>query len=159
MTIRLAARILPFALSLALAAPGALLGQIEEPRIPLQTKLSEINRFRAEYADNYNRKDLTAVVAMYSADIIVVNPEGRVFKGIEATRADLQSSMPWPHLVIESDSVTVYGNTAVDIGTTRLHPANGGEVVTRYMVILRRDMNGWKLVREAITPVGPQSGM
>jgi hypothetical protein len=55
--------------------------------------------------------------------------------------------------------MAVYGNTAVDVGTAKQHPAGGGEMVARYMVVLRRDMNGWKIVRLINTPVTPGNGM
>ncbi len=151
---------LPLVLALALAATTVARAQIEEPRIPLQTKMTELTRFRTEYAESFNKKDVAAVVAMYSNDVIVVQPNGATLKGLDQVRdwfkkggADL------PHLVIESDSIAVYGNTAVDVGTTKAHPAAGGEQVTRYLVVLRRDMNGWKLIRVVQTPVTAGGGM
>jgi ketosteroid isomerase-like protein len=144
---------LPLVLALALAAPTVARAQIEEPRIPLQTKLSELTRFRTEYAVNFNNKDIPAVVAMYSPDIIIVEPTGNTTKGLDAVRAWFTNNAPLPHLVIESDSMAVYGNTAVDVGTAKTHPAAGGEQVVRYLVVLRRDMNGWKLIRIIQTPV------
>lgn len=146
---------LPLVLALALAAPAVARAQIEEPRIPLQTKLTELNRFRTEYAENYNKKDAAAVVAMYSKDVIIINPDGSVIKGLDQLRTAMTSgAADWPHLVIETDSLAVYGNTAVDVGTAKTHPAAGGENVSRYLVVLRRDMNGWKLIRIVNTPVG-----
>lgn len=151
---------LPLALALALATPVVARAQIEEPRIPLQTKVSELNRFRVEYAENFNKKDIAAVVGMYSNDIIVVEPTGNVIKGLDAVRAWFTAGAAnLPHLVIESDSMAVYGNTAVDVGTAKQHPAAGGEMVARYIVVLRRDMNGWKIVRLINTPVTAGGGM
>ena len=140
-------------LALALA-PTVAVAQIEEPRIPLQTKMTELNRFRTEYADYWNKKDVTSLVAMYSADVMVNDGDGRVYKGHDAVKqwfAERQGNMP--HLVIESDSLAVYGNTAVDMGTSKMHPSGAAEMVARYIVVLRRNMNGWKIVRAAITPV------
>lgn len=151
---------LPLVLALALATPVVARAQIEEPRIPLQTKVSELNRFRTEYAENWNKKDAAAVASMYSSDVIVVNPDGSVLKGQDQLRAFLNTGTAnWPHLVIESDSLAIYGNTAVDMGTAKQHPAAGGEMVARYIVVLRRDMNGWKLVRLIDTPVTAGGGM
>ncbi|MEP7325086.1 MAG: nuclear transport factor 2 family protein [Gemmatimonadota bacterium] len=151
---------LPLVLALALAATTVARAQIEEPRIPLQTKMSELTRFRTEYAENFNKKDINAVVAMYSRDVIVVEPTGNVIKGIDGVRAWFtQGAANLPHLVIESDSMTVYGNTAVDVGTAKQHPAAGGEMVARYIVVLRRDLNGWKIVRLINTPVTTGGGM
>ena len=151
---------IPLVLALAFAAPAVVSAQIEEPRIPLQTKLSELTRFRTEYAENFNKKDAPAVVAMYSKDVIVINPDGSMTKGLDALRANMTAAATtWPHLVISSDSMAVYGNTAVDVGTATVHPAAGGEEVSSYIVVLRRDMNGWKLIRVVNTPVTKGAGM
>jgi ketosteroid isomerase-like protein len=139
-----------FALALA---PTVASAQIEEPRIPLQTKLTELNRFRTEYAEYWNSKNLTALSAMWSSDAMLNDGDGKTYKGeaVKQWYSDHQAAMP--HLVIESDSMAIYGNTAVDMGTSRMHPPGAAEIVARYMVVLRRNMNGWKLVRAAITPV------
>lgn len=140
-----------FALALA---PTVASAQIEEPRIPLQTKLSELNRFRVEYAENWNKKDANALVAMWADDAMFNDGDGMTYSGRAAVQKwynDRAGAMP--HLVLESDSLSIYGNTAVDMGTSKMHPAGGGEQVARYLVVLRRNMNGWKVVRAAITPV------
>jgi ketosteroid isomerase-like protein len=135
-------------------APAVAMAQIEEPRIPLQTKLSELNRFRVEYAENWNSKNIPALVAMWSEDAMFNDGDGQTYRGSAAVKKwynDRSANMP--HLVIESDSLSIYGNTAVDMGTSKMHPAGGGEQVARYIVVLRRNMNGWRVVRAAITPV------
>ena len=146
-------RLAPVLFALALA-PTVASAQIEEPRIPLQTKLSEINRFRIEYAENFNKRDVAALTAMWSEDAMFIDVDGRSYQGRDAVRqwyTERQAALP--HLVIQSDSLAVYGNTAVDMGTSKAHPAAGGEQVARYLVVLRRNMNGWKLVRVSTTPV------
>jgi ketosteroid isomerase-like protein len=140
-----------FALALA---PTVASAQIEEPRIPLQTKMSELTRFRTEYAEYWNSKNVTALTAMWSADAMFNDGDGKTYKGSDAVKqwyTERQANMP--HLVIESDSMAIYGNTAVDMGTTKMHPAGGAEMVARYLVVLRRGMNGWKVVRLGVTPV------
>lgn len=146
-------RLAPVLLALALA-PTVASAQIEEPRIPLQTKLTELNRFRTEYAQYWNEKNVDALVAMWSSDAMFNDADGGTYSGTAAVKkwyTDRASNMP--HLVITSDSLAIYGNTAVDIGTSRMHPSNAPEMVARYMVVMRRNMNGWKIVRAAVTPV------
>lgn len=141
------------ALSLLLGAPALVRAQIEEPRIPLQTRQSELNRFRVEYAEAFNKKDEASVLAMFAPDAILVNADGTMLSGIERIRSGLtRDASHWPHLELESDSLAIYGNTAVDVGTAK-HRDSSGEVVMRYTVVLRRDLNGWKLVRFQSTPV------
>ena len=82
MTHRFRTAFLPIALLLTLA-PTVARAQIEEPRIPLQTKLSELNRFRAEYAENFNKHDVAAVTAMYSPTAMIVTNTGTVVSGRE----------------------------------------------------------------------------
>jgi ketosteroid isomerase-like protein len=146
-------RLAPVLFALALA-PTAASAQIEEPRIPLQTKMSELNRFRVEYAENWNNKNVNALIGMWAADAMFNDADGKTYKGSDAVKQwYTERAANMPHMVIESDSLAIYGNTAVDMGTTKMHPAGGAEQVARYMVVLRRNMNGWKVVRAAITPV------
>lgn len=143
-----------FLFVLASAAPSVASAQIEEGRIPLQTALTELFRFRESYGETYNRKDTAALTAMFDVDAIMINDAGVVFKGRAAIgKLIADGAATQPHMVIQSDSLRVYGNTAVDVGTLRLHPAGSPEVVTRYMVVLRRGFNEWKLVYVANTPV------
>lgn len=142
----------PVLLTLGLATPA--LAQIDEPVVPLQTKQTELYRFRVEYAENFNKHDVAAVLAMYAPDARVVAANGAVFVGTEQIRGMLtQSVSEIPHLIIASDTMEVFGNTAVDMGTSTAHPAAGGEQVTRYVVVLRRDLKGWHLIRVIVTPV------
>jgi ketosteroid isomerase-like protein len=153
MSLRFPAAYLPLVLMLTLT-PAVARAQIDEPRIPLQTKMTELNRFRTEYAENFNKHDAAAVAAMFAADGSVIAPNGAVFTGNDQiTQYLLQGTRDIPHIIIASDSTVVYGNTAIDLGKTTAHPAAGGEMVTRYLVVLNRDMNGWKIVRLSSTPI------
>jgi ketosteroid isomerase-like protein len=129
--------------------------QIEDGRIPLQTAMTELSRFRDAYAENYNRKDVASVAAMYDTSAVVILPNGRVLKGRAAVSQFMTSSGPLAHMVIESDSIRVFGNTAIDHGTVKQHPNGAPEVVTRYMVVLRRGYNDWKLAYAIQSPVLP----
>lgn len=148
-------RAVPLLLALGLSAPSAAAAQgIEEPRIPLRTALAELNTLRTEFVDAFNRKDGAALADMYATDVLYVDRDGSVVMGDSAARAAIMEAAPnWPHAVLNSENVQVYGNTAIDVGTWTEHPAGGGERVVRYMVVLRRGMNGWKIVRRAAVPV------
>lgn len=141
-------------LTLALAAPSIARAQIEEGRVPLRTAVTELQTFRAEYADDYNKKDVAALTALFAPDAIVILRDGSVFTGQAAIRkAFLTDPAKMPHVVIVSDSMRVYGNTAMDQGTLTSHPPAGGALVDRYLVVLRRGMQDWKIVRLAVVPV------
>lgn len=141
-------------LMLTSAAPAALSAQIPDSVIPLQTVISETNRFRHEYADYYNNKDVERLVGMYAADAILVNADGTAEVGQAAIKAYFTKGAPnFPHMVLKSESLAAYGQTAVDMGTVTLHPQEGGELVNRYLVVLRRTYKEWHVVRVMVVPV------
>ena len=137
---------------LGTAAPSIAYGQgIEEPRVPLRTALMELNTLRTEYAEAYNRHDMAALAGVYASDAILIDAEGVKIEGAEAIRG-FMADRTQGHMVIASDTVRVYGNTAVDVGTVTIHPEGGGEEVAHYMTVSRRGMTGWKLVSAALIP-------
>ena len=141
--------------ALAFVAPSAASAQgVEAPRLPLRTALDELGTLRSAYADAFNRKASGEVAALYAPDAIAILNDGTVLSGGPAiTKAFASEAAKWPHMVIESDSVKVYGNTAVDVGTLRLHPEGGAEIVAHYLVVLRRNMQNWRIVSVASVPV------
>ena len=125
--------------------------QIEEPRIPLQTAIDELNRFRAEYADNLSRKDVAALVAMYSPDAIVIRADANTAMDRDAIRAWLvERTQKSQSATVTSDSLRAFGNTAVDVGTTTIVRQGGEQTVSRYLAVFRRRMRDWKIVRVAL---------
>lgn len=148
-------RVAPLLLTAGLVVPSFALAQgIAPGRTPLRTSLDEIRVVRESYAEAYNRKDAAAVASVYADDAVVVFPDGSMLSGSEAIAAHLKAEAPnWPHLVIKSDTVRVYGNTAVDIGTATMHPKEGAEEISRYMVMTRRGMNGWKVTHVTLVPM------
>jgi uncharacterized protein (TIGR02246 family) len=148
---------LPLVVSLACLLPTLANGQgIERPRVPLRTALDELRDLRESYAEAFNKKDTGTVVNMYEPDAIVIQGDGTVLSGREAIRKGLEGSK-WPKLTITSDSVRVFGNTAVDVGTVRASPAEGGENVSHYLVVLRRGLKQWKVLRLASVPANPKA--
>ena len=122
----------------------------------MQTALTELARFRERYAEMYNTKDVAELALMYGDHAIVIAKDGSMTVGKPAITALLKMLAPsFTHVVITSDSMTVYGNTAVDHGTAKYHPTGKPEVVERYLVVLRRGMKEWKLVSLASVPVVP----
>jgi len=143
-----------FLLGLVLGLPGAAAAQIPDSVVPLRTVINEVNQFRSEYAEYYNAKDADKLAAMYDANAVVILDTGEQVTGIAAIKAHMTKMAPnWPHIVITSDTLIAYGPTAIDVGTTKMHPAGGGEMVGKYLVVLRRHLGVWKLVRVAVTPV------
>ena len=148
-------RAVPLLLMLGLAAPSVVAAQgVEEPRIPLRTALMELNTLRTEYADAFNRRDGAALAGVYASDAVFIDADGAKMVGNDAIREYMIArSEKGGHMVIASDTVRVYGNTAVDMGTLTIHPEGGGEDVAHYMTVSRRGMTGWKIVSVVQVPL------
>jgi uncharacterized protein (TIGR02246 family) len=144
-------------LLLASAVPSVARAQIPDSTIPLQTVISETNRFRAEYADYFNKKDIAGLMTLYAADAIFTAEGGTRYTGQEEIKAYFTAmAATMPHIVVTSENLLSYGGTAIDMGTITMHPPAGGEVKSRYLAVLRRERGGagnWDLVRVVRTPV------
>ena len=122
-------------------------------RVPLRTALTDLATLRTEYVDAFNKKDASAVTGMYANDAVLILPDGTMLSGqAEIGKRMADDAKTWPHAVIKSDTVRVYGATAVDIGQWVTHPEGGGEQVARYVSIARRGMKGWKIHHAVLVP-------
>ena len=145
----------PLALAASLFIPAIAVGQgVPEPHVPVSTTLGDIAAMRAAYVDAFNAKDAKAASAMYTADAVLLNADGSQTIGMRSiAKLFADSAANWPHAVATSNSVKVYGNTAIDVGTWTVHPMTGGEMVSRYLAVLRHGVNGWKVQSVALVPV------
>ena len=142
-------------LALAVAAPTALVAQGIPANAPaLRTALSDLATLRSTYVDAFNKKDAAEVTSLYADDAVVIMEDGTLLNGGLEIRAAMAEAAPtWPHAVIESDTTRVFGSTAVDLGTWTAHPADGGELKFRYVTILRRGLDGWKITHVSLVPL------
>jgi uncharacterized protein (TIGR02246 family) len=106
---------------------------------------------REEYAEAFYKKDTATLVAMYAADATLIGGDGNVLKGKEAIQKSLEAG-PWQMMSIASDTVRVFGNTAVDVGTVRMAGSGGHQEVSHYLVVLRRGVTTWKINSLAVVP-------
>lgn len=140
------------AVLLALLAPAAATAQgIEKPRVPLRTALDEIRTLREAYQKAYNEKDAAAVANMYLPDAIAIEGDGTVLSGKDAIGSSFHTD-EWTTITIKSDTVRVFSNTALDVGTVTTSMKGGGENTSHYLVVLRRGLQDWKLLRTAVVP-------
>ena len=146
--------------ALSAASPMAAAAQgVETPHIPLRTAIDELNSTRARYAEAFNAKNADAVTAFYLPEAILIDDHGNQTMGAEAIGEMMKKNAPtWPHMVLTSDTVRVYGGTALDFGTIKTHPKAGGENVSRYLAVLRKGTKGWKLAAVSSVPVTTKSG-
>ena len=153
MTLARRARAWPLLMvSLAFLIPSVASGQgIERPRVPLRTALDELRGLREEYAEAFNRKDTAKLVSTYAPDATLIGGDGTVLTGRDAIQKSLEAG-PWMKMSIASDTVRVFGNTAVDVGTVRMSGSEGHEDVSHYLVVLRRGVTAWKINSLAVVP-------
>ena len=129
---------------------------VEAPRVPLRTALAEINTLRSEYAEAYNKKDAAALTAVYLPDAIVIRADGSTLIGRSAIGTAMAEESPtWQQTTIVSDTMRVYGNTAWDVGTFTTQSSEGSAAVSRYLVVLRRGVQAWKISSLAVVPQTP----
>ena len=140
---------------LAAAATSLAVAQgVEAPRVPLRTAIKEINTLRAEYADLYNRKDAAAITAMYLPDAVVVREDGTLLGKTAIGTAMAAEAAGWQQITLASDTMRVFGNTAWDVGSLRGQGPGGEASGSRYLVVLRRGVQTWKISSLAVVPEG-----
>ena len=145
---------LPLVAALAFFATSPATAQgVESPRVPLRTALKEINTIRSEYADLYNKKDAAALTAMYLPDAVVIRGDGSTLLGQGAIGKALgEEAASWNQVTLTSDTTRVFGNTAWDVGTMSSGGSGSEASVSRYLVVLRRGVQTWKISSVAVVP-------
>ncbi len=145
---------LPLVAALAFVATSLAAAQgVEAPRVPLRTAIKEINTLRAEYADLYNKKDAAALMAMYLPDAVMIRDDGSTLLGQAAIGKVLaEEAASWQQITISSDTMRVFGNTAWDVGSLSSQGSGSEASVSRYLVVLRRGVQEWKISSAAVVP-------
>lgn len=129
---------------------------VEAPRVPLRTAISEINTLRAEYAEAYNNKAAETLTAMYLPDAILIRHDGSMLLGqAEIGMAMAKETAGGRQISLASDTLRVFGNTALDVGTLSRKGSEGNATASRYLVVLRRGMQKWRIISSAVVPVAP----
>ncbi len=141
--------------SVAVLAPVAAAAQgVEAPRMPLRTVMSELATMRAAYTHAVSHQDAAALAAMYAPNAMAINGDGTTMNGMKEITEGFKTLAPtWTSIQIKSDTVQVAGGAAWDMGTAHIMKADGKEENSRYLVVLRRGMHGWKIVSSANVPV------
>jgi ketosteroid isomerase-like protein len=150
----MASLLLAMALALLTTSPATAQG-VEAPRVPLRTAIKEINTLRAEYAALYNRKDTTALTAMYLPDAIVIRPGSMLTGQAAVSKAFSEEAANWGQITLSSDTTRVFGNTAWDVGSMSSRGSDGNQSVQRYLVVLRRGVQTWQISSVAVVPETP----
>jgi uncharacterized protein (TIGR02246 family) len=140
-------------LLLCVTAPIAAGQGIKKPATPLRTARDELREFRETYSEAYNKKDTVTVAGMYTPNAVVIQGNGTVVMGKDAIQSAIAKNAPkWNHITLTSDTLRIVGNTAWDVGTSRVQAPEGGELVSHYLTVLRRGSKFWKIERLAVVP-------
>jgi uncharacterized protein (TIGR02246 family) len=116
---------------------------------------TQIERNAAQFAEAFNRGDITAVAAMYDTGAVVLAPNAPVMRGrqnIEALWSGARQQ-GFKTLNLSVQSVESLGDHAIELGnyTLIVQPAGQPEMTDRgkYMVVWKRQADGsWKLYRD-----------
>jgi hypothetical protein len=58
----------------------------------------------------------------------------------------------WGQSTISPDTLRVFGNTAWEVGTMSSQDSDGAVTTSRYLVVLRRGVEAWKVSSVALVP-------
>jgi uncharacterized protein (TIGR02246 family) len=124
--------------------------------------LAAISQVRTDYAAAFNAGDMAKLGTLHTEDAIEypANQPTRQGRAAIVAAAEAMAKEGKHEISITATETLVSGDQAVDIGTfrTTMTPAAGGEPMTmdgRYIVLLRREADGWKLARLLANTAAP----
>ena len=98
-------------------------------------------------------KDAKALTAMYLPDAVLIRGDGSTLLGQDAIGKELADEAPsWKPITLKSDTMRVFGNTAWDIGRLTSQTRMEGDIVSHYLVVLRRGVEKWQISSVAVVP-------
>lgn len=116
---------------------------------------TQIERNAAQFAETFNRGDISALAAMYDTGAVVLAPNAPVMRGRQNVEALWSGARQqgFKTLSLTVQSVESLGAHAIELGsyTLVIQPAGQTETTDRgkYMVIWKRQADGsWKLYRD-----------
>lgn len=132
------------------------------PRAQTTDARAGIDATNRKFEAGWASKDAAAVAALYTADAIVMPPNGPVAKGSQAVLAMWKGALagvPGPIRLITSE-VTAHGDLAHEVGTYEMSGAGGKVADTgKFIVIWKKEGGQWKLHRDIWNSDTPAAGM
>lgn len=113
------------------------------------------------WAELYNAGDFQAVADLYTEDAIVVNFDGRYDVGRQAIYEGLAEPLPEPMdqgtIVVTTEEVEIFGDTAYGMGTYVLSAPDGTTMMQGSFVTIDKLVDGeWKMHRHVINMLMPE---
>ena len=124
----------------------------------LRTTIEASNQ---RWAEALGRGDAAAIAALYTADGKLLPANGNVVSGRPAIQEYWQGAISsgFKAVTLTTVEVEACGNTAYEVGKYTV-PGEGGQVLDTgdYVVIWKREKDGWKLHRDTWTTNSPAPG-
>jgi uncharacterized protein (TIGR02246 family) len=120
-----------------------------------------IEAVNARFADAFSRRDVAAIGQLYAPDAEAYPPGLAPVSGRAAIQDMWKGLLAMPVGRIQLTTVEVDGNgeTAFETGRYTLLGSNGSTMDEgKYIVIWKRDPDGWKLYRDMWSSNSPQQG-
>lgn len=146
--------IAPLALAAFLFAceqPTEETAEMAEPAVDVAAEEQAIRDLADRYEQAYNAADANAVLAMYTSDAIVIQPDGTAEPASTGVPNDMSELPPGATLSIdpESTAIAASGDLAYQTGTSTVTiPSADGTTITstaRYLVTFKKDNAEWKV--------------
>jgi uncharacterized protein (TIGR02246 family) len=115
---------------------------------------AEITAVNRSYQDAVSRGDAGAIADLYTADALLLPPDGPTVKGREAIRQWLSSGFErgLKSLQFESITLEIDGDTASEVAYVTLGSAGlGGQITTvvvKSLVVWKKSAGQWRLHRD-----------
>jgi ketosteroid isomerase-like protein len=98
-----------------------------------QSPANGIDQLRAQWIQHWNARELDALMALYSADAVLLPPPGELIVGREKIKEhfkQLFDSAPSIHIQLTSDKTNSSGDLASDSGTYEETIGGGGVTIS-----------------------------
>jgi len=146
---------LPLVLCVAILSTGCAKNRSEE----VAALKSSIESMNGRFAEAVARRDVAAIVQLYTADAQAYPPGLAIVTGRSAIQDMWKGllSMPVGRLELRTVEVDGNGETAWETGRFTLVGTNGSTIDDgKYIVVWKHDPDGWKLYRDMWSSDSPQ---
>lgn len=125
------------------------------PNVDMRAETAALDNVRTSYESAFNKKDVAAVAALYTADAWVLPEQAATITtqpGVQSwVENGLKAGVSNLKLTSDHKEIASAGDLAVDVGTfseTVPSPTGPMQMTGRYMVLLKKVDGQWKLVAD-----------
>jgi uncharacterized protein (TIGR02246 family) len=120
-----------------------------------------LNKLAAEWAAGFNAKDAAKVASLYADDAVLMPPNLPMVKGRASIEAHFKGEIQQgvTNLQLKPMESAISGSQAFEAGTSTATVPGGQTDVGKYLVVLKRVGNDWKIaydIYNSDAPPAPQ---